>query len=197
MSNTVSGTTSAYSTNTSTTSTTSNISKTEFLQILAAQLSNQDPMNPMSDTDFVAQMAQFSALEQMENLNSSFSTYQAYSMIGKNVYATVTDSSGTSSTIYGQVSGVVTDNGTSYLQVGGYKVSMSNVQAIYNDSSMDQTISQASGLIGKTIEGKVYDSSGNGTAVSGTVDCVLVQNGLLYAKVGDTEVPVANISSIS
>ena len=201
MSTTVNGTTSTYSTNNTTsaasTSSNSSISKDQFLQILSAQLSNQDPLNPTSDTDFIAQMAQFSALEQMQNLNSSFTNYQAYSMIGKNVLASITTSDGTSQQVYGQVTGVGSSDGTPYLEIGSYKVSLDNVSAVYNDSSMDATISQASGLIGKTIEGTVYDSSGNASSVSGTVESVVVKSGLLYAQVGDKEVPVANITSIS
>lgn len=175
----------------------SSVSKDQFLQILASQLSNQDPLNPMSDTDFIAQMAQFSALEQMQNLNTSFVNYQAYSMIGKNVFATVTKEDGSITQIYGQVTGVNTDDGVPYLDVGGYNVRLDQVGAVYNDSSMDDTISQASGLIGKSIAGKVYDDDGNASDVSGKVECVLVKNGLLYAKVGDKEVPVANITRIS
>ncbi len=202
MSNTVTGVTytnSTQSTGTTSTTSTSNssIGKDAFLQILASQLANQDPLNPMSDTDFIAQMAQFSALEQMQNLNSTFANYQAYSMIGKNVFATITDSDGITKQIYGQVTGVAVSGGTAYLEVGSYDVPLSGVSAVYNDNAMDGTISQASGLIGKTIAGKVYDSDGNASDVSGTVECVLVKNGLLYAKVGDKEVPVANITSIS
>jgi Flagellar hook capping protein len=200
MSNTINGTSNTNSTQNGTNNRTtgnSSVSKDEFLQILAAQLSNQDPMNPTSDTDFIGQMAQFSALEQMQNLNTSFTSFQASSMIGKNVLATVTNSDGTSSQVYGQVTGVTTDNGTTYLDVGSNEVSLDQVSAVYNDSSMDATISQASGLIGKTIDGSVYDSQGNATDVKGVVDSIEVKNGLLYAKVGDKEVPVANISTIS
>jgi flagellar basal-body rod modification protein FlgD len=200
--NSVNATTSISSTqntNSSSSKTTSNssISKDEFLQILASQLSNQDPMNPTSDTEFIGQMAQFSSLEQMQNLNSTFTNSQAFNMVGKDVMATVTDSDGTSKSIFGQVSGVVMNGTTPNLEVGNYYISLSDVSAVYNAGATDATISQASGLIGKTIKGTIYDSSGNSTSVSGTVTSIVVKNTLLYAEVGDKDVPVANITSIS
>jgi flagellar basal-body rod modification protein FlgD len=200
--NSVNGTTSTGSTqNTSSSSSTktsnSSISKDEFLQILASQLSNQDPMNPTSDTEFIGQMAQFSSLEQMQNLNSTFTNTQAYNMVGKDVTATVTASDGSSKTVFGQVSGVVMNGTTPNLEIGSYDVSLSDVTAVYDAGATDATISQASGLIGKTIKGTVFDSSGNSTSVSGTVDSIVVKNTLLYAEVGDKDVPVANITSIS
>lgn len=173
--------------------------KDEFLKILAEQLANQDPMSPMSDTDFIAQMAQFSALEQMQELNATFSSSQAYSLIGKNVLANTTDSSGKSIQIYGEVTGIVRQNNKDYLHIGQYLVTASSVSAVYDDNSMDEIISQAAGLVGKTIEAEI--PGGNGTAeaikVSGTISSVLVKNGLLYAVVGDKEVPVADITKIS
>jgi len=204
MSNSVNGNTSVYSTQSTTNKTTSsttsnNISKDEFLKILASQLSNQDPMNPTSSTDFIAQMAQFTSLEQMQNLNATFSSNQAYNLIGKNVLATVTNEDGTSKQIYGQVTGVTHENNTDYLSVGGYQVQVSAINSVFNDSSMDGTITQAAALIGKTIEATVPTTDGTSgtTDVSGKVDSILVKNGLLYAKIGDTEVPVSYITSIT
>lgn len=204
MSNSVNGSTSVYSTQSTANKTTSsasssNIGKDEFLKILASQIANQDPMNPTSSTDFIAQMAQFSSLEQMQNLSASFSSYQAYNLIGKNVLATVLNEDGTSKQIYGQVTGVAHANNTDYLEVGGYQVQASAINAVYNDSSMDGIITQAAGLIGKTIEAQVPTTDGTDgtTNVSGKVDSILVKNGLLYAKIGDTEVPVSFIKSIT
>lgn len=68
---------------------TSSLGKDEFLNLLVTQLQYQDPLNPSSDTEFIAQMAQFSSLEQMQNLNTNFAQYKAYSLVGKNVQATV------------------------------------------------------------------------------------------------------------
>lgn len=177
----------------------SELGKTEFLQILAEQLANQDPLEPMSDTDFIAQMAQFSALEQMQELNATFSSAQAYSLIGKNVLANTTDSSGKSIQIYGEVTGIVRQNNTDYLHIGQYMVPASSVKAVYDDNSMDEIITQAADLVGKTIEGEIpnEDTTKEATKVNGKVDSVLVKNGLLYAVVGDKEILVADITKIS
>ena len=63
------------------------LDKNAFLQLLITQMKYQDPLNPMDDKDFLGQMAQFTALEQMQNLNKAYLQTQAYSMIGKDVYA--------------------------------------------------------------------------------------------------------------
>ncbi|MPN41506.1 hypothetical protein SDC9_189058 [bioreactor metagenome] len=163
------------------------------------QLSNQDPLEPMSDTDFIAQMAQFSALEQMQALNGAFSSCQAYSLMGKNVLATVSDEAGGTAQIYGEVTGILRQNDTDYLQIGEYLVPQSAVSAIYDDDAMDAVIAQAANLVGKQIEAEVPATDGQDgpEKITGTVSAVLVKNGLLYAAVEDKEVPVAYINKIS
>jgi flagellar basal-body rod modification protein FlgD len=201
MSNTVTSVAQTTTQNTTATqrTTSQELGKDEFLQILAMQLSNQDPLEPMSDTDFIAQMAQFSSLEQMQALNSAFSSYQTYSLMGKNVLATVSDEAGGTAQIYGEVTGIVRENDTDYLQIGEYLVPQSAVSAIYDDDAMDAVIAQAANLVGKQIEAEVPAGEGqDGTeTISGTVSAVLVKNGLLYAAVEDKEVPVAYINKIS
>lgn len=195
--NTTSSTTSTSSS--SSTSSTSELSQAEFMKILAAQLANQDPMSPMDDTDFIAQMAQFSSLEQMQEMNETMSNSKAYSMIGKNVLGTITESDGTETQVYGEATGVIIQDGTTYLHVGEYLVPASSVSAVYDDNAMDGIVSQASNLIGKTIEAEIPASSDSSesSTVSGVVSAILVKNGLLYAVVDDTEVAVSYITKIS
>jgi hypothetical protein len=175
------------------------LGKDEFLKILAEQLANQDPLSPMSDTDFIAQMAQFSALEQMQELNATFASSQAYSMIGKNVLASVTDDSGNKVPIYGEVTGIVRQNNTDYLHIGQYLVPASSVSAVYDDNAMDGIISQGANLVGKIIEAEIpsEDGTSDPTKVAGKVDSVVVKDGLLYAVVGEKEVQVGYITKIS
>lgn len=172
----------------------------EFLEILAVQMANQDPLEPVSDTDFIAQMAQFSALEQMSALNETFASTQAYSLVGKDVAATL-NINGINQTIYGKVAGVVKQSGKDYLQIGDFLVSPSAVQAVYNDTAMDGLISQAASLVGKTVTAEVPDPTDEDPShiseVTGTVSAILVKNGALYAKIEDKEVPVAYITEIS
>jgi len=93
------------------------LGKDEFLKILVTQLQNQDPMSPMEDTDFIAQLAQFSSLEQMQSLNTSFTFGQAYNLIGKNVFSTITNDQGIAEDIFGKVTGVLSSKGAAYLEI--------------------------------------------------------------------------------
>lgn len=93
------------------------LGKDEFLKILVTQLQNQDPMSPMEDTDFIAQLAQFSSLEQMQSLNASFTFGQAYNLIGKNVFSTITNDHGIAEDIFGKVTGVLSSKGAAYLEI--------------------------------------------------------------------------------
>jgi len=189
------------------------LGKDEFLQILAMQLANQDPLEPMKDTDFIAQMAQFSSLEQMQALNAEFANFsasmnsaKAYNLIGKDVYAEVAGVDGSSETeyIYGRVQGVTRYDGTDYLQVGDYMVPLTAVHQVFDSGqSSDALLLQSSGMIGKSIEGEIPTVSEDGETttekVSGVVEEILVKNGVLYAKLADTdkEVPVSYITKIS
>lgn len=185
----------------------------EFLQILAVQLANQDPLQPMEDTDFIAQMAQFNSLQQMQQLNSSFNTTQAYSLIGKNVVGEVQEENGSKVQILGRVTGVVRQGGTDYLQVGNYYLPLDAITEIY-DTGIDSNtmISQAANLVGKTVEATVPEETKDEATgdivtkdvkVVGEVEAILVKNGVVYAKLKDTdtqtgkEVPVSYITKIS
>lgn len=200
------------------------LGKDEFLQILAYQLSNQDPLEPMKDTDFIAQMAQFSSLEQMQALNTQFSDFMAsmnkanaYSLIGKDVYAEVSGINGSSETqyIYGRVQGVSRYDGVDYLQVGDYMVPLSAVHEVFdNGQANDALLIQSSSMIGKTIDAKmpqldedgqiVKDDEGNiqyDTITGAVVKEIVVQDGAINAVVSvdgvDKNVPVSYINKIS
>ncbi|MCU6707106.1 flagellar hook capping protein [Paenibacillus sp. J5C_2022] len=60
-----------------------------------------------------------------------------------------------------------------------------------------QSIGSASSIIGKSIQWHEYDGQGEVVTLSGTVDAVLSKDGLLYAKVGDEEVAMDYVISIS
>lgn len=97
----------------------SELGKDEFLQLLVCQLSNQDPLNPQEDTAFIAQLAQFSALEQMTNMNQTLTNTSAYSLVGKEVIVSSTDSTGKTSETRGVVDYVEMKNGEAYLSIDG------------------------------------------------------------------------------
>lgn len=87
-----------------------------FLKLLVTQMQYQNPLEPQNDTQFVAQLAQMSSLEQMQSTNGSLTNLQAYSMVGKYIYAQITDpKTGTVSEHMGQVKSVVLHSGKPYL----------------------------------------------------------------------------------
>ncbi|ADH60994.1 flagellar hook capping protein [Thermoanaerobacter mathranii subsp. mathranii str. A3] len=116
--------------NTSETTSNDQLGKDDFLQLLVVQLENQDPLDPMDDKELIAQLAQFSILEQMQNLNVSFNAVRAINLIGKNVYATITDDNGNSTSVVGNVDAVYKQNGEYYLEVNGIDVPLDAVTAV-------------------------------------------------------------------
>lgn len=152
---------------------TGELGKDDFLNLLVTQLRYQDPLSPTDNTEFIGQMAQFSALEQMQNLNNSFTGTMAYSLIGKGVVAVTEEAGGTKAKqVSGTVTGVSVDNGKYYLVIDDkIKVPAENTLEVYeSDSNFENTLSAYTGIIGRDVNGIVYDS-GNGSMikVSGTV----------------------------
>lgn len=103
-----------------------------FLQILVTQLSNQDPMNPMEDQDFIAQLAQFSVLEELQTIGSGASFSQASSLVGQNVYTTLTAADGSTQEIYGRVTCALTIGGRPFLEVNGQQVPYDDNIVVYD-----------------------------------------------------------------
>ncbi len=105
----------------------SELGKEEFLQLLVCQLQNQDPLNPQEDTAFIAQLAQFSALEQMTNMNQTLTNTSAYSLVGKEVIVSSTDSTGNTSETRGVVDYVEMKGGDAYLSIDGKMFSIDDL----------------------------------------------------------------------
>lgn len=152
---------------------TGELGKDDFLNLLVTQLRYQDPLSPTDNTEFIGQMAQFSALEQMQNLNNSFTGTMAYSLIGKGVIATTEKTEGKEvSRVSGTVTGVSVDNGKYYLVIDDtITVPAENTLEVYeSDKNFENTLSAYTGIIGRNVNGIVYDSSnGSMIKVSGTV----------------------------
>lgn len=105
----------------------SELGKTEFLQLLVCQLQNQDPLDPQDDTDFIAQLAQFSTLEQMTSMNATVTNASAYSLVGKEVIVSSTDSTGAQTEARGVVDYVEIKSGEAYLSVDGKTYSIDDL----------------------------------------------------------------------
>ena len=60
-----------------------------------------------------------------------------------------------------------------------------------------QSIGSASSMIGKWVEWQEYDEEGQIIPFNGKVDSILSKEGVLYAKIGDSEVALDYLISIS
>jgi flagellar basal-body rod modification protein FlgD len=109
------------------------LGQNDFLKLLVAQMSSQDPMNPTKDSDFIAQMAQFSSLEQSKSMQADIASMttqmqlqQANSLLGRNVTVAISDST----TMSGNVSGIMFEAGTPKIVVNGLPFDLSQVKTI-------------------------------------------------------------------
>jgi flagellar basal-body rod modification protein FlgD len=179
-----------------------------FLMLLMTQLRHQDPLNPIDDREFIAQMAQFSALEQMQIQTAAIEQQQAFSMIGKTVYAHWFDeATGDFVDVMGLVNAVTRRFGQIFLQVEGVDVPLQNVQVVAEDhftSAQLQGIleSVASArdlaLVGRWIQAITVDDRGRATGfVEGVVEYVRFVGGRGILMVEGREVFSDEVMSVS
>lgn len=173
------------------------LGKDEFLQLLVTQLQYQDPLDPMDNTEFIAQTAQFTALEQMKNLNDTMTASQAFSMIGKEVYAVkYNESTYAYEEVKGVVDSVKVSNSIPYLVIGDQEVEFGDVQYIYSEDS-NSTVSQALALVGKTVQALRAVDSETTDYVEGKVDYIKFINGSPVLSVNGKEVYLSEVLSVS
>jgi len=150
-----------------------NLGKDAFFRLLMAQLQNQDPLEPKNDTEFISQLAQFSTLETMSNLQNSFSQNQAFSLIGKGIYAIVTEGGVTREFVGVVESAGIDKEGRAYVVIDNDKrIFMDDVQQVFDASKLmpDQgQLLQASTLIGKHVVAMMPGPGGVNQKVEGTV----------------------------
>lgn len=182
--------------------TTNELGKDEFLKLLVAQLANQNPLEPQADSDFIAQLAQFSTLEQIQNMAASSATSQSYNLIGKYVQVQEESDSTTGQggdIIFGRVNGVVKQDNVDYVIVGDQKYKLSQVISVLDGSavegSTDDQVLQSANLIGKTVTAKITENGAEVT-VSGKVSKIVIKDGIIYATVGEKEIPLSSITEI-
>ena len=187
-----------------------NLGKADFLLLLVTQFKNQDPLNPMDDKEFVAQLAQFSSLEQLMNMNESMegmtavireqSMMSAAAYIGKEVVAggnaIAKSDEGVSLFYYAVAEDMY--KGTIYV----YDV---NMNQIYGENLPAQAAGtykfdwNGKNYAGQDVLNGVYYirlacENANGesmlidTAVTGTVETVINDNGTTYLKLDDGRV---------
>ena len=186
-----------------------NLDKDAFLQLLVTQLKNQNPLEPMDNTEFIAQMAQFSSLEQAQNTNKTIKADSAYNLVNKLVKANHVDPKTNEITqVVGEVSMVRVDGDKVYLKVDGIEVLYDDVKEVTDlISPYDQMqainqnfqMSSAFSLIGKDVKAKVAKDS-TGTAfeeVEGKVTGVRMNDGNIYAQIGEKEVLLDTIYQVN
>lgn len=108
----------------------SSLDKDAFLQLLVAQMKYQDPLEPTSNTEYISQFATFSELEQMQNMSATLELSRASSLVGQTVMMKVTDSSGRTKTIQGNVDYVIYENGKAYLSIGGEPYALEDLDTV-------------------------------------------------------------------
>ncbi|OPX44586.1 flagellar basal body rod modification protein [Ruminiclostridium hungatei] len=173
------------------------LGKNDFLNLLVTQLRYQDPLEPTDDKAFIAQMAQFSSLEQMQNMNGVMTNSQAFSLIGKDVTASITDPKTFDvKTVTGLVSTVRVSNGKTYLMINNQQVEADKVVEV-NDNiyNTNTNLAAYTNLIGFKVRGAVYDSSnGEYIYLSGNVKEIQKGTHEDYAVMDDVTVNVAEIT---
>lgn len=102
----------------------------DFLTMLVAQLTHQNPLEPMKDSEMMSQFTQLNSLQELQAMravldSAAAANQNAYaaSLIGKIVKAARSDGS----TLEGVVSGVTSEKGVLYLQIGSQKAPLSDV----------------------------------------------------------------------
>jgi flagellar basal-body rod modification protein FlgD len=172
------------------------LDKDAFLQLLIEQMANQDPLNPASDTEYISQLAQFSMLEELQSLNDTMTQTQLYSLVGKYVFVnSINSESGEQELVYGKVEGVIKQNGIDYLIIGDKQYQLSDlvgIASVEETQTVTDTVTNSTGLLGRTISALLNEET-----ITGTVSKLFSRDGIVYALVGEQEIPVSSITEIS
>lgn len=175
------------------------MSKDSFLTILCAQLKNQDPSKDQDASEYVSQLAQFASLEQMQNLNTSMTKSSYYSLIGKGVTVSDTNSKGVQYTgivkaikmngTNATLSMLVNEDGKNVLKdfnanniVTTLDVEDYSLDAL-NSLDYNMAFLMAANFTGKYVEAQETDENGKATNYSGTVLGASKENGTIKVKV--------------
>jgi len=186
-----------------------------FLSILTTQVQNQDPLNPMDSSEYTSQLVQYSTVEQsiqtnkyLEQLVASMAANQASNYVNY-LGSTVTAAGGTtmledgnanwSYTLQEDASGTVTIKNSSGGTVYSGEVSLSKGKGTYSWDGVGSSGTSPDGAY--TISFDLKNSAGNSilakTEVTGTVDEVDLSGSTPYLKVGNVNIPVTSVLSVS
>lgn len=113
------------------------LDKDAFLQLLVAQMKYQDPLEPTSNTEYISQYATFSELEQMQNMSASMDLFRASSLVGQTVLLKVTDGSGRTTDVQGNVDYVHYEKNKAYLSINGELYSMDDLSTVADPTYLE------------------------------------------------------------
>lgn len=173
------------------------LDKDAFLNLLVTQLRHQDPLNPTDDKEFLAQMAQFSSLEQMQNMNKTLENTKAFSLIGKEIQATIVNKQTSDvEIVQGKVDFVKITNNKAYLLVGNREIAVEDVTLVTDASilGIDDQPSSPFELIGKVIQFTRNNPTDNKLEyIEGLVRHINMKNGIPYLVVGSDDFYIETI----
>ena len=187
-----------------------------FLNLLTAQIQNQDPLSPMDTTAWTTQLVQYSSVEQQLMSNQYLSQIasasgsnmsSAVNYIGKTVSATSTTATmnnGAATWDYNlasqaaNVTLTVQDaSGNTVYQTTGSTNAGNNTFTWNGQTANGNTDTTGNYTLSITSTDSSGNAVDNTVGVSGVVTSAQEDNGTLTLTVGGTEVPVANVTSVT
>ena len=186
----------------------------QFLTLLTTQLQNQDPLSPRDSTEFTNQLVQFSQVEQQINANQKMDALVQLQMASISSVAL-----GYVGMDVSYLSAEMNYDGTTPVKVNyalaeGAHIAKMNVyddkkNLIYSTDAPKNTGQneilwtgiKSDGTMAEpgtyTVKIDALDKNGktieNSTVVTGHVDGIETQNGIVYVLVGERAVPISSI----
>lgn len=118
---------------------TSKIDSEAFLTLLVAEMQNQDPLEPTSNTEWISQYATFTQVSEVQAIGDAMESMKADGLVGRTVIMKVTDSSGNTDEITGQVEYVTYEEGKAYLSINGELYAASDLSTVVGEEYMIAT----------------------------------------------------------
>jgi flagellar basal-body rod modification protein FlgD len=186
----------------------------QFLTLLTTQLQNQDPLSPMDSTEFTNQLVQFTQVEQQINTNAKLDNLVAMQLasissvalgyVGMDISYISSDMNYDGETAvditYALASEAVTSKINIYNESGDLVYSADAPKNTGMNTFTWNGIQTNGEPVGKgtyTVKIDAVDKAGaaieNSTVVTGHVDGIETQNGVVYVLVGERAVPISAI----
>lgn len=186
----------------------------QFLQLLTTQLQNQDPLSPMDSTEFTNQLVQFSQVEQQINANQKLDNLVSLQLasissvalgyVGMDISYIGSEMNYDGETPVDVTYALASEAVTSKINVYDEDGELVYSADAPKNTGMNKFTWSGIKTNGEAVEPGTYtvkidalDKAGkvieNSTVVSGHVDGIETQNGVVYVLVGDRAVPISSI----